>query len=345
MFDTLTLKLSFILCFLSCFTVSVLSMYCERENCYDLLKVTRSSSKSEISKSYRVLAKEYHPDRHKSQEDKDKYGKLFMQIAQAYEVLKDEETRKEYDYMLDHPDEYYRNHYYYYRRRYSPKMDVRIVIAVIIAIISLIQYLTAWQKYNEVLNYFLTIPKYRIKAKEIAENQGLLSDLYGPSAKRLNRQKNLKMSKEDMKSEEERILKKIIREQMDVKGAYAKPEWTDLIVVKLVLLPYSLYEYLNWYARWIYKFDYLKLEYGMEEKLYLIRKFMKMSQCQFDQFTEEEKEEYLEQTLWIKTNFDEWKKVKDEEAKKKLLQSGKYKNYKRWMRKGGPGQISFVEDE
>ena len=36
-----------------------------------------------------------------------------MQIATAYETLRDEESRTEYDYMLEHPEEMWRNYYRY----------------------------------------------------------------------------------------------------------------------------------------------------------------------------------------------------------------------------------------
>ncbi|CAL1286885.1 unnamed protein product, partial [Larinioides sclopetarius] len=96
-------------------------LYCGKENCYSVLHVTREASKSEISKMYRQLAKKYHPDMHKTP------------------VLKDEESRKDYDYMLDNPDKVYGHYYRYYRRRMSPKVDARIVIAVTITVISVIQ--------------------------------------------------------------------------------------------------------------------------------------------------------------------------------------------------------------
>ena len=56
-----------------------------------------------------------------------------------YETLKDEESREEYNYMLDHPEEMWANYYRYYRRRMAPKIDVRIVLIVTISIISAIQ--------------------------------------------------------------------------------------------------------------------------------------------------------------------------------------------------------------
>jgi DnaJ family protein C protein 25 len=48
--------------------------------------------------------------------------------------------------------------------------------------------------------------------------------------------------------------------------------------------------------------------------------------------------------IWIKENFLEWKAEKEEEQKKKLSESGRYKAYRRYMKSGGPGQITFDGD-
>merc|ERR1712154_18489 len=95
------------------FTVNAFidGLYCGEENCYDILGVTRESTKNEVQKSYRKLAKKWHPDRHKTEADKEKATKMFQKLANAYEILTDEEQRNDYDYMLDNPDEYY-SHYY-----------------------------------------------------------------------------------------------------------------------------------------------------------------------------------------------------------------------------------------
>merc|ERR1711973_909299 len=98
-------------------------LYCGKENCYDVLGVTRDSSKAEISKAYRKLARKFHPDRYKGKDAEAK----FQLIATAYETLKDDEQRNDYNYMLDNPEETYRHYYYYYRHRVAPKVDVRVV--------------------------------------------------------------------------------------------------------------------------------------------------------------------------------------------------------------------------
>ncbi|CAL1300154.1 unnamed protein product [Larinioides sclopetarius] len=182
-------------------------LYCGKENCYSVLHVTREASKSEISKMYRQLAKKYHPDMHKTPEAKKKAEEKFTSLVTAYEVLKDEESRKDYDYMLDNPDKVYGHYYRYYRRRMSPKVDARIVIAVTITVISVIQYLGAWSRYKSAINYLITVPKYRLKAMEIAKQENLLA----------TNKKRDKRSKDQIKEEHEEILKKILEEKIDIR--------------------------------------------------------------------------------------------------------------------------------
>ena len=61
---------------------------------YELLDVRRDASADEIKKAYRVKARQYHPDANPgdaSAEEK------FKQVAQAYEVLSDSDSRARYD--------------------------------------------------------------------------------------------------------------------------------------------------------------------------------------------------------------------------------------------------------
>ena len=76
--------------------------------------------------------------------------------------------------MLDHPEEMWQNYYRYYRRRMAPKVDVRIVIAVSISLISFVQYYSAWTNYEEAIKYLSNVPKYRMQATQIAKDEGML---------------------------------------------------------------------------------------------------------------------------------------------------------------------------
>jgi len=60
---------------------------------YDILEVSENASIEEIKKSYRKLAKKYHPDINKDSKAEEK----FKEINSAYEVLGDSEKKKQYD--------------------------------------------------------------------------------------------------------------------------------------------------------------------------------------------------------------------------------------------------------
>jgi curved DNA-binding protein len=60
---------------------------------YQILGVARDASKADIKKSYRKLARRYHPDVNKEHTAEEK----FKEVNEAYEVLKDTEKRKAYD--------------------------------------------------------------------------------------------------------------------------------------------------------------------------------------------------------------------------------------------------------
>jgi DnaJ-class molecular chaperone len=74
-------------------------------NLYKILEVTNTASQAEIRRSFRNLALKYHPDRNKSSEES---KQKFAQIVEAYEVLSDQQSRKNYDSNI-----------YYFRGSYN----------------------------------------------------------------------------------------------------------------------------------------------------------------------------------------------------------------------------------
>lgn len=65
----------------------------KNESLYEILGVDKSASADEIKKAYRKLARKYHPDINKDPGAEEK----FKEINGAYEVLGDEEKRRQYD--------------------------------------------------------------------------------------------------------------------------------------------------------------------------------------------------------------------------------------------------------
>ncbi|MBI6871325.1 J domain-containing protein [Clostridium aciditolerans] len=64
---------------------------------YKILDIQVTATKDEIKNAFRTLAKKYHPDKNKDNEDT---LRKFQDINEAYQVLSDEDSRKEYDKKL-----------------------------------------------------------------------------------------------------------------------------------------------------------------------------------------------------------------------------------------------------
>lgn len=67
----------------------------EYKDYYKILGVSKTADKDEIRKSYRKLARKYHPDVSKEQNAEAR----FKEVSEAYDVLSDPEKRRQYDQM------------------------------------------------------------------------------------------------------------------------------------------------------------------------------------------------------------------------------------------------------
>jgi len=70
-------------------------VYCHQKDYYKSLGLKKGASDKEIKKAFRKLALKYHPDKSSEKGAEEK----FREIAEAYEVLRDPEKRRQYDQM------------------------------------------------------------------------------------------------------------------------------------------------------------------------------------------------------------------------------------------------------
>jgi len=76
-------------CLASCYPLEM-----SKRDFYEVLGVSRSATKDEVRKAYKKLARKFHPDVKPADPDSEK---KFSEITEAYDVLSDEEKRKNYD--------------------------------------------------------------------------------------------------------------------------------------------------------------------------------------------------------------------------------------------------------
>lgn len=67
---------------------------------YEILEVSENASNEVIEKAYKVLVKKYHPDLQSPENKKEAETKI-KEINEAYEILSNEQKKKEYDESLE----------------------------------------------------------------------------------------------------------------------------------------------------------------------------------------------------------------------------------------------------
>lgn len=131
--------------------------FCKGEDCYQILGMSNKASKKEITKAYRKLSKELHPDKADTG-DKER----FQKVAMAYEVVGDETERGQYDYALDHPREFPNA---FPRRGPGPKIGVLPVIILVILFVSGVQYVMQQSKVSTAIEAQLSNKHRRSELK------------------------------------------------------------------------------------------------------------------------------------------------------------------------------------
>lgn len=263
-----------------------ISIYCDEDDCYDLLGVSQNANASEIKKAYYKLSLKFHPDKNPDPESRAK----FVKIANAYEILKDEATREQYDYAIAHPEEVFYNAARYYHAYYGHKTDPRAVLVGLLLILSLFQYLNQWTRYKQAIDTVKKTPAYKnkLRALELERSGGVTS-----------RKKNNKAMDKNMEEELSKDL------NLQIKGAEIPSIW-ELVGVRFLLLPYTIGKLLLWYGCWFWRYNVKRAPYSWEDASYLTQRSLGISFDSWRYIDEPLKEDLIQKRLWEKSNLESY---------------------------------------
>lgn len=191
-------------------------------NYFEVLGVSENATSAEIKKAYRTLALTLHPDKKKSDDSSSSSSssdqERFVQITEAYSVLKEDSSRAAFMEELSFFRQHGRWRWQLQYRVYPRTSAWAVAIAALVVSLAL-QWAARVAQHKRYMEHVRYTDAYR---KEYAR---LLGDEMARTGKK----------KEDVVADEIHAQIKV-----EVKGA-EYPKWSDLWIVQMVLIPYNVW--------------------------------------------------------------------------------------------------------
>lgn len=331
------------------------NIFCGKFDCYKILGFDYESfgknhpDKRKITKRFRKLSRAWHPDKSKHRDAKER----FVKINRAYEVLTDEEKRKEYDFLRYNQEAYFQKYGTSVLFSYAPKSDVTFVVILILIIANVVSWFSQKHKWQLVADRLIKaavedwspaqggsteskrLHEEALKVFKEQEQQAAVMNGEETSsasqAKNSKKKTTKKVSSKDKKKVEqialEPIVKKMVYKMDDFGGGFHKPTWKDLFIVTLVRAPYDFTLGLLWNAR--YMVNRLRGKELTEEERRVLTK-RAVGPVVWDTAGEEEQKDMVERELWVSANMADW----EEEQEIRKLSKAEQKEYYRMKKKG-----------
>jgi len=326
--------------------------FCGKFDCYRILgfdfESFGSPDQKVITKRYRRISRKWHPDKSKHPKAKER----FVKIVRAYEVLTNNEKRKEYDFMRYNQEAYYQKYGSSVIWTFKPKSDVTSIVLVLFLFVNLFSWFAQKNKWQNVADRLVKAaaeewspsqggsPESKelrehaltILAERESETNGTdttIGEEKSAAAIKKAKGKGKKLTGKEKKKQETEsilpILKKLVDEMHDFGGGFHKPTWQDLMIVNLALLPFRILVGIVWEAKY-YLNRFQGKELSDEEKEVLTERAV--GPVAWDLASDESREEMMKRELWIMNNLVEWK----EEEEIKNLSSREQKELRKTLK-------------
>jgi curved DNA-binding protein CbpA len=306
------------------------NIFCGKYDCYRILgfdyETFGSPDYKVITQHYRALSREWHPDKSKHKDAKER----FVKIARAYEVLSNRDVRKEYDELRYDVEKYFMKYGASVLWNYAPQSDTTLVILILLIGANVIAWYVQKHRWQMVADRLIKaavedwVPSQggTPESKELREhalaileeNEAAKNETSAEMApnKSINGKKQGKKGKEKLSGKEKKrleqealepIIVKIVSEMKDFGGGFHQPTWRDLFIFKLIRLPISLVREIAWLSKYYFR-RLRKMPFSEEEKMVLTERAV--GPITWDTSTDEQRAVLAEKELWIVANFAEW---------------------------------------
>jgi DnaJ family protein C protein 25 len=318
------------------------NVFCGKYDCYKILGFDHEQwgrsppDKNDLTQSYRMLSKRWHPDKNKDRNANDR----FMKINKAYKVLTTKRLRKEYDYLRGRSDEYFFK-YGSVTYAYKPKTDTLFVIFALLLAGSIFTWYAQKNRWQQIANRVVKDAVDGLKAgeggstesielrnqaeeilKKKQEDSGVdFSDLFAPV--KSSKGGKVKKTKKETKAFENEMVRPIIEELVleiqDFGAGFHQPTWRDVLVVRMVQWPVVIVKEVMWQVKY-YSRRLAKAELNDVEKEVLTSRAV--GPLAWESASKEDREEMIGSELWNMENLEEWwelQEVKKLSAKEQKL--------------------------
>mmetsp|Transcript_21107 Transcript_21107/g.86170 ORF Transcript_21107/g.86170 Transcript_21107/m.86170 type:complete len:174 (-) Transcript_21107:2551-3072(-) len=116
----------------------------------------------------------------------------------------------------------------------------------------------------------------------------------------------------DPKEAEKKLL-----EEIEFPKDARKPRVLDLLPFQIIKLPYIIGKFCFDQIRWQVRYTWLKKEYTAEDEIIAIQMAMRLSEAQWEQVPETEREEMIERQVWDDQKREEYLREKTIEQNRK----------------------------
>lgn len=336
------------------------NIFCGKFDCYKILGFDYESfgkikpSKKQITQRYRQLSREWHPDKSKHKNAKER----FVKIARAYEVLTTQKDRAEYDFMRYNQEAYYSKYGTSVLWSYAPKTDTSMVILLLLIIGNIFSWYSQKHRWQMVADRLIKAAveewaprdggtpeskSLREQALAILAEQeadeaskdeshpdGANTGAATAAAKSAKKKAAKKVPGRERKKQEQDALAPIITELVnameDFGGGFHKPTAKDLLIVTMAKFPFKIASGVAWQmGYWIRRLQ--KKDLTDEERAVLTERAVGVTWLVS---SDEDRQEMMKRDLWVLDNLVEWK----DEQEIKNLSPAEQKIYNKLKKKG-----------